>query len=171
MVRQHSSDGQYDSKAFHHACLRDPLGPEGTAYRYSSGRGPMRAGSWGLWVCRLCRERATSAYVLCSSFGKCKLQWTAFCRHAQAVASLITGPGCTIACTDIVLTREACFADKQGRGRHCVDTREGRLYKARRWAHARPVHTMYICLHVFEQWCVSGVCLAAGCGWRRCCSH
>lgn len=33
MVRQHSSDGHYDIKAFHHACLRDPLGPEGTAYR------------------------------------------------------------------------------------------------------------------------------------------
>lgn len=39
MVRQHSSDGQYDIKAFHHACLRDPLGPEGTAYRCSSGCG------------------------------------------------------------------------------------------------------------------------------------
>lgn len=34
MVRQHSLDGEKpDARAFHQACLRDPQGAQGTAYR------------------------------------------------------------------------------------------------------------------------------------------
>lgn len=38
MVRQHSVDGKGDTKSFHQACLRDPEGPQATAYRYVQGR-------------------------------------------------------------------------------------------------------------------------------------
>jgi hypothetical protein len=44
MVRQHSPEGAPDQRAFHLACLRDPEGPQATAYRWVAGRGASGGG-------------------------------------------------------------------------------------------------------------------------------